>query len=424
MIETGRTATRPARAPDRGARQAAHRGGYSIRPLAPDDVESLHALFELRGWGPFRDGHGFSVDDLRRGLEESGAIEVMVAVAERGIVGCIAVTPTSVQRASRGNSVFGEHVVVHPAYVSTGVAAHLVMAVGSYAVSKGYDRIDGHVEVGNTRPERLYRRLGFHQVSSAPCDDGCIVFESHVPMLIRYLVAALEESSIHPAAWLAGRSDIVRLFPRRPRRSGLDVLAWHGTEVLAYELRLPGDELVVLLVDRATDRVAAVGGPRHELACWPEGSRTVEAGGIVTVHFRAASQLDHPAHAVLRDVSSGRVLFEGPLGGGREVRGRLALPADVAGRHEVVLALELDEPDQPGRSRTLRVTTWFDVQKRRVGAPAFVPRPGAWEARGERVAFRLDGATGELQATVSDVVVARELWPDVGPPYPLSLIHI
>ena len=146
------------------------RGGYTIRAFEPGDIESLCALFELRGWGPFRDGHSFTADDLRRGLDEWGAVEVMVAVAERGVVGCIAVTPTSVQRGSRANSVFGEHVVVHPAYVSTGLAAHLMMTVAVDAVSRGYDRVDGHVEVGNDRAARLYRRHGFAQVF---IDNAC-----------------------------------------------------------------------------------------------------------------------------------------------------------------------------------------------------------------------------------------------------------
>lgn len=395
------------------------RGGYTIRAFEPGDIESLCALFELRGWGPFRDGHSFTPDDLRRGLDEWGAVEVMVAVAERGVVGCIAVTPTSVQRGSRANSVFGEHVVVHPAYVSTGLAAHLMMTVAVDAVSRGYDRVDGHVEVGNDRAERLYRRMGFQQITGEPCEDGCVLFETHMPMIVRYLVTALRASSTLPASWLAGRRDIVKLFPRRARRSGVDVLGWHGVEVLAYELRLPGDEHVVLLVDRETDRVAAVGGRRQEVACWPEGGRSMPAGQDVTVHFRVVNRADAPARAVVRDDVGHRRVFAGTLASGEELRGRLTVPAPVPGRREVHLAVEIDEPGAPGRSRTWRTSTWFDV--RAAGgpaAPAFAPRPGGWEAASGPVTFRLDGTTGELQATVGGEVAVRELWPDVGPPFP------
>ena len=245
------------------------RGGYAIRALEPGDIESLCALFELRGWGPFRDGHSFTPDDLRRGLDEWGAVEVMVAVAEGGVVGCIAVTHVGAagqprqQRLRRARRGPPRLCVDRPGRPPDD--------------DRGRGRRQPRLRPGR-RPRRSGQRPGRAPVPphGLPADHRRAVRgrlravrDAHADD--RALPGHRAAGVQHRAGELAGRRrDIVKLFPRRARRSGVDVLGWHGVEVLAYELRLPGDEHVVLLVDRETDRVAAVGGRRRR---WPAGPR-------------------------------------------------------------------------------------------------------------------------------------------------------
>jgi GNAT superfamily N-acetyltransferase len=276
---------------------ASRRSSYVVRSFEKTDAPSLCDLLETCDWGPYRDGHGFGPDDLLRGLEENGTLELFVGVwGADQIIGCVALVPVSSQRGPRGHSVFGDLLVVHPSFRGyTGLAAALMEEAGTAAFASGYDRIDTHIEVGNERAERMYRRLHFRQVTNEPCEDGSLLFESHLPLIVRYLITTFWSSQYRVRDWLIDPKALRRLLPRPEQQSGVDVpLPWFGSEVVVYELRLNPAEHLVLMIDRAIDRVTAVGGERQDFACWPEGGRSFRSGGEVTIHFRMRSGYDHP----------------------------------------------------------------------------------------------------------------------------------
>jgi ribosomal protein S18 acetylase RimI-like enzyme len=400
---------------------ASRRSSYVVRSFEKTDAPSLCDLLETCEWGPYRDGHGFGPDEFLRGLEENGTLELFVGVwGADQIIGCVALVPVSSQRGPRGHSVFGDLLVVHPSFRGyTGLAAALMEEAGTAAFASGYDRIDTHIEVGNERAERMYRRLHFRQVTNEPCEDGSLLFESHLPLIVRYLITTFWSSQYRVSDWLIDPKALRRLLPRPAQQSGIDVpLPWFGSEVVVYELRLNPAESLVLMIDRAIDRVTAVGGERQDFACWPEGGRSFRSGGEVTIHFRMRSGYDHPVRAVLSR-GTGDSVFDEVLEAGDERSGILSVPASIPGRHVVELTLLLIDQNSSAPLQSVSVTTWFDVRPAPVrDQHRFTRAPSGWTARGSEAGCTIDAATGELRITWGGRLAAVELWPEVGPPFP------
>ena len=142
------------------------------------------------------------------------------------------------------------------------------------------------------------------------------------------------------------------------------------------------------------------------------------AGQDVTVHFRAVNRAGAPACRGARRRGAPKGCSPAPWRRGRSCG---------AG--------------SPCRPRCPGAGGPPGCRDRRAGGPGEVPdladlhlvrragrrRPGGSGLRSPArrlggasgpVTFRLDGTTGELQATVGGEVAVRELWPDVGPPFP------
>ena len=334
---------------------------WVIRPFEPSDAPAACELFALARWGPFRDGHGFDATDLLRGVAEQGIVHFFVAMTDDGsAVGAIALTCSSVQRPSRRHGVFGDHFVVHPALRGSSLARELMLHAEAACYLGGYRRADAHVDHDNLVAQRLYRRTGFRRISAEPCDHGCLLLESHLPLVIRYLLDNGMAADGLVDQLLTPRGLIELLPPTRRRSNAVDVIAWHGSEVVPYELRLDAGP-ITLLVDRVIDAVTAVSSSQVEMACWPEGGRAVASGALVRVRYRVRNLTSESASVGISEAIAGHAVHAEVSPGG-ECRGVIAFRPRRAGRHSVSLVVEVDgEAERP--PLRLPLDTWFEVHR-------------------------------------------------------------
>ena len=360
----------------------------AIRAFEPADAPGVQRLLERCRWGPYRDGLEVTTDDLIRGLEENAYVAVFVAVTPDGeVVGLAAIGAISVQRASRPGGVIADHLVVHPDFRIGAVTGRLMSAMQSAAAALGYTRFDAHVDRDNVAAMAAYRRLGLRRIDADACSDGGYLCENFLVGLVPYLReagftgAALDDGFANPRYLLRA------LRPARRRDGGPDAAPWRGTTVVEYEFSLEDDPVVAVLVDRETDSVVAVRTERFEIEYWPD-RRTA------------------PTDLVLRV----RNLGSGPL--------RVDTFTLAAGEERVVT-----RPAPAGRTVDDVVVT---IHRDDARPPLRIPLRAFWrELSGQKPdgsrqndGFSVDEATGVLSICRGGRVVAMELWPDVGPPFP------
>lgn len=368
------------------------------------------------GWGPYRDGISLEPDDLLRGMEENGFVASVVGIDDNGhVIGWATLNAASMQFASPPGGVFGDHLVVDPAFRSGVVAGNLMAALQTEVFELGYGRVDAMVEPDNDVARATYRRVGFRQISDEACEDGALLLESHMPMLVGYLRSVGVESRLLHRGTGDPRLYMLALRPPRGPLGASEVRDHHSCESLDYELHFE-DDRVELTVDRTLGAVSRV---RHDEVCeidvWPSSGRSIDVGDpatlVVEIHNLGAASLEVSVEPTA-------------LSGAPRVPASTAevVAPGSSMRHEVPA-----HPRAPGRCR-LDV----DVVVRRGDCARRWPLSTSFEARtasseldanwwsGPRGQDRwaLDLRTGVLSARRAGTVVVSELWPDLGPPFP------
>jgi ribosomal protein S18 acetylase RimI-like enzyme len=136
----------------------AHVGDVTVRPIRPDEWESLREI-RLRALADAPDAFGVTLepDDAWRARTSRAGSILVVAERDGRLVGM----------ASGGHAPIDDHAAalygmwVEPAERGTGVAAAIVEAVAGWARSAGYPQIGLGVTTTNTRAIAFYARLGF-----------------------------------------------------------------------------------------------------------------------------------------------------------------------------------------------------------------------------------------------------------------------
>ncbi|MBW3602609.1 MAG: GNAT family N-acetyltransferase [Actinobacteria bacterium] len=397
-----------------------------VRAFRPDDAVLLCRLVnQVRG-------DYLQPDDLLRRIEEECVVAFFVAVhrLER-VVGMVLYAPTLKGRAS-SSGVYGRYFWVDPQFRTGRVAERLMVAGFQFAVNAGYPRMDAVTAPWNAPMLRLQRRAGARQVSCSPVGARELIeFVNYWPSLLRWLYRAFTDRPEVIAFARGPRAfDFARLLPPVGRGAAdPDAHDWHGADVVPYDVRLGQGVTMRLAVDVASDAVASVGGSVCELDSRPvDGVRRLVVGGTAKVVVRFRNTADVPVRPTIVDEAGAVLLGDAVLEPGHEWEHIVAVRAgDRLGRHDVRhVATVVDADGAP--LGAFDTTTWFDV----VRGPRPAQPPAAagsvvgqetdegWRLANDWVEAVLDRRTGVLHiaSRVTGAALARDLSPEVGPPYP------
>ncbi|MFE2867950.1 hypothetical protein [Embleya sp. NPDC059259] len=413
-----------------------------VAPVASVDAAAMAAWINAFHWNPGPlGGAPLSADDYTGFAAERGAVETFVALAEDRVVGSLALYPVSALKAGQGAVVWMDTFAIDPKFRLGAVPIRLFVEAFAYCVAHGYDRVDCNASPANPSMVAIVRPGGFRQASTDPCGDDRLEFRSHLPYLYRFIIEALglgERQAELARAWTDfGSSPWVP--GRAPRNAANDVGDYHGAPTFRYSMIGSGAESA-FVVDLAHDRVCALDWDGLHLDFHPTSpARRVPVDAPAEFGYRVAN-LGTRVIAGTLEVRHGGAgepvrVREFTLIPGETIEGVAAFTPRRAGEHEAELTVVTDVSHAGGR-RPARLTlhSWLHAVAARP-APTDVPRPsrrnlpqlherdGHWSLSNRWLRLAVDRATGtcEIEPACGPGPAIRELWPDLGPPFPPAL---
>ncbi|MFI6984688.1 hypothetical protein ACIBSV_39690 [Embleya sp. NPDC050154] len=411
-----------------------------VAPVSSVDAGAMAAWINAFHWNPGPlGGAPLSAADYTAFVTERGAVETFVALAQGRVVGSLALYPVSALKAGQGSVVWMDTFAIDPGFRLGAVPIRLFVEAFAYCVAHGYDRVDCNASPANPSMVAIVRPGGFRQASTEPCGDDRLEFRSHLPYLYRFVIEALGLGArvaelarvwtdFGSSPWVPGRA---------PRNAAEDVGDYHGAPTFRYSMVGSGAESV-FVVDLAHDRVCALNWDGLDIDFHPTApARRVPVGGSAAFTHRIANRGTRALTLVLEVRRPGDTapasVRELALAPGEVVEGETAFAPEHPGEQEVELTVRTDV-SHAGRAHPARLTlhSWVravapavatDPRPPRRDLPYLDERDDRWVLGNRWLRLAVDRATGtcEIEPTRERGPAIRELWPDLGPPFPAAL---
>ncbi|MGC0419626.1 hypothetical protein [Embleya sp. AB8] len=418
-----------------------HVAEVAVAPVAAVDAAAMAAWINAFHWNPGPlGGAPLSAADYAAFVAERGAVETFVALAEDRVVGSLALYPVSALKAGQGAVVWMDTFAIDPRFRLGAVPIRLFVEAFAYCVAHGYDRVDCNASPANPSMVAIVRPGGFRQASTDPCGDDRLEFRSYLPYLYRFIIQALglgarqaelarAWTDFGSSPWVPGRA---------PRNAADDVADYHGAATFRYPMIGSGAEST-FVVDLTHDRVCALNWDGLEIDFHPATrTRRVPVGGSAGFVHRIANRGTRPITVELAVRRAGGGEAPSPrrfaLSPGEAIEGETALALDHLGEHEAELTVHADV-SHAGSAHPARLTlhSWVRAVAAAPAAPAPARAPRSrprleeredhWLLANRWLRLIVDKATGtcEIEPARDRGPAIRELWPDLGPPFPAAL---
>lgn len=383
-------------------------------------------LYSLCKWCVAGFGRPLTPELLLENFEELGLVGFFVARVGDQVVGTVSYRLVGGQKAADPDGLWVDDLVIHPSFRASQVTGLLLAEAAKFAVGRGFSKIHTHVDVENLPALRLYRRIGFRRVGPA-CSDDTVPFDNYLPTVARYIAmcAGIGDAELIHLDEVLG-SDLLTVMmltvpPIGHDPGGLDVEHHKEATVLRYRLDLSWDVGFECLVDTALSRVTAITGGRWQMDVQPR-HRSVAVGEEVLLEYTLHNGSDHDEQVViaasfLSDDTS--CLVSSEVKRGAAVQGVfLHMAPRSPGRQEIVIRIEI-----PSEALCVELVTWIEAKAegRRAATMGRSAQVFDDPFMIETGTLRLlvNPSTGHLDISTScGELLVRDLWPDVGPPFP------
>ncbi|PRH76634.1 GNAT family N-acetyltransferase [Streptomyces solincola] len=257
----------------------------TVRPYRPGDAAGIAALYSRHRDGPNPVAGGITAAQLDQELTERATALFLVAVDDERPVGTFGLFHGTGRRTARAGELIADMFFVAPAYRGGALTGRLFTDAVEWMVRSGCLVLRLTVNPANTTAFRLYRRVGCVCLGrTTPGEDGNIELHNHIPLILRSVLADLDE---HARQALFDLSSFAGVTDLRDGELGSDVELVDGVRTVSYVLHL-GEHRLTATVD--ADR----GLVRSARLTSPDGA--ARAVGVEAPPYRVRTTTGRPPH--------------------------------------------------------------------------------------------------------------------------------
>lgn len=446
-------------------------GQVEVRLFCPEDAPGVCSLYNLHGFGPAASGYPLQPEDFLRGLREKGVVFFLVAVhKESQIVATMSFHPVSGQKAAPAGAIWGGSFFIHPEFRVSLIPLHIYLKGLEFCIEAGYYRLDTEVSPTNWNALSLFKRGGFNRTSRSIIDaDDYLELVNYIPYLVCYLQRALNLDDVATRQLLQNWKYLLPLSTTRTLER--DSVFLYGAEAVKYEMNMKEKGNLTCYIDLTIEMVTTITSNIFDFEFYPSNSvRQGAPGTEITFFCRYVNNSRSIFRVFLAcrtgGKEAGNLLTGKTFVPGESWQGELAITLP---EYPGLLTIENDlflEEILPGETKKFHFpfATWLEVKKMgknshftgegndfssthaypalvkggsvdyNVGRAKKVNYAGgggysqvrafsledSWVLENLWVSVRIDQCTGclELVEKTSGLPVIREIWPDVGPPFP------